>query len=103
MNTNSHSFNDTVNPMCACGKEVETTEHFLLRCHLYSTKRFELFEYLEKVEPAFFGLNTSDQVHFLLYGSQTNTLKNFNHDILKNVIIYLKATGRFEIPLILGQ
>ena len=24
-----HGFNDTINPMCACGTEVETTEHFL--------------------------------------------------------------------------
>ena len=28
-----HGFNDTTNPMCACGTEVENTEHFLLRCH----------------------------------------------------------------------
>ena len=28
-----HGFNDTINPMCACGMEVETTEHFLWRCN----------------------------------------------------------------------
>ena len=32
-----HGFDETVNPMCACGTEVETTEHFLLRCHCFST------------------------------------------------------------------
>ena len=32
-----YSFRDTINPMCACGTEFETTEHFLLHCHLYST------------------------------------------------------------------
>ena len=26
-----HGFADTINAMCACGSEVETTEHFLLR------------------------------------------------------------------------
>ena len=31
-----HGFGDTINAMCACGSEVETTEHFLLHCHLYS-------------------------------------------------------------------
>ena len=25
-----HGFNDTINPMCVCRTEVETTEHFLL-------------------------------------------------------------------------
>ena len=98
-----HGFNDTFNPMCACGAEIETTEHFLLRCHFYSTQRLELFDYLEKVDPAFVHLNTKDQVHFLLYGSSTNTLKSFNHDVLKNVIVYLKRTGRFDGPLFVNQ
>ena len=31
-----HSFGDTVNAMDACRNEVETTERFLLLCHLYS-------------------------------------------------------------------
>ena len=41
-----HLFNDTINPMCACETKVETTEHFLLRCHLYSALKLELFENL---------------------------------------------------------
>ena len=52
-----HGFNDTINPMCACGTEVETTKHFLLRCHFYSTLRLELFEKLEKIDPNFLYLN----------------------------------------------
>ena len=31
-----HGFEDTINAMCACGRDVETTEHFFLRCHLFS-------------------------------------------------------------------
>ena len=38
-----HGFGDTINAMCACRSEVETTEHFLLHCHLYSPQRLELF------------------------------------------------------------
>ena len=37
-----HGFGDIVKAMCACGSKVETTEHFLLSCHLYSAKRLEL-------------------------------------------------------------
>ena len=33
-----HGFADTINPMCACGPDFETTEHFLLRCHFHSTQ-----------------------------------------------------------------
>ena len=86
--------------MCACGTEVETTEHFLLRCHFYSTQRLELFENLEKVDQGFFNLSSKNQVVTLLYGSQTNNSKSVNQEILKNVISYLKATTRFDKPLI---
>ena len=50
--------------MYACGNEVETTEHFLLRCHLYSPKTLELFKNLEKVDSNFLNLNVKDKVSF---------------------------------------
>ena len=77
-----HGFSDTVNPVCACGTEIETTEHFFLRCHLYSTQGSELFESLRKVDSNFLNLNEKDQVNTLLYGSQTNDSKCVNQEIL---------------------
>ena len=41
-----HGFCNTMNPMCTCRTEVETTEHFLWCCQFYSTQRLELFENL---------------------------------------------------------
>ena len=84
--------------MSACGTEIETTEHFFLRCQFYSTQRIELFQKLEKVEPNFLSLSAKNQVLILLYGSQTIS-ENLNQEILKNVIFYLKATTRFDRPL----
>ena len=95
-----HGFNDTVDPFCACENGIETTEHFYLRCHFYSAQRKELFKSLEKLDPYFLKLNPKNQVLVLLYGSQINHYKSFNRDILKNVIIYVKATARFDRPLI---
>ena len=92
-----HGFTDTINPMCACGADVETTEHFLLHCHFYSTQRLELFDNLERANPDFKNLSDKDQVSFMLYGSKTNTSENFNQNIIKIIIKYLKETGRFEI------
>ena len=82
--------------MCACGTEVETTEHFLLGYHFHSTLRLELFENLEKINPNFKNLNEKDQVKVLLYGYQINKPKSFNQSIIKNVTSYIKATGRFH-------
>ena len=91
-----YGFGDTINTMCTCRSEVETTEHFLLRCHLYSPQRLELSENLEKVDSSFLNLNVKDKVSFLLYGSQSATSKSPNHEILKFVINYIKETGRFD-------
>ena len=98
-----YGFSDTVNPVCACGTEIKTTEHFLLRCHLYSTQRLELFENLKKVDSNFLNLNEKDQVNTLLYGFQTNASKCANQEILKFVITYIKATTCFDRSLISNQ
>ena len=94
-----HGFSDTINPMCTCRTEVETTEHFLLRYQFYSTQRLELFEKLEKVEPNFLSLSAKNQVLILLHGSRTNS-ESLTEEILKNVISYLIATTCFDRPLI---
>ena len=85
--------------MCACKSKFETTEHFLLRCHLYSPQRLKLFENLEKVDSSFLNLKVKEKVSFLLYGSQSITPKSSNHEILKFVIKYIKETARFDTPL----
>ena len=60
------------------GTEVETTEHFPLRCHFCSTQRSKLFDKLEKVGPIFLNLNAKDKVLVLLYRSKTKNSKTFN-------------------------
>ena len=62
--------------MCACESEVETIEHFLLRCHLYSSQRLELFENLEKVDSSFLNSKVKEKVSFLSYGPKSATSKN---------------------------
>ena len=94
-----HGFNDTLNPLCACGNDIETTQHFLLRCHQYSFQRKELFEKLEKLYPNISTLSQKDQVNVLLYGSQNDDSKSLNQDIIKHVITFIKATARFGKPL----
>ena len=37
-----YNFNDTINPLCSCGKEPETTLYYLLCCDLYSIYQLEL-------------------------------------------------------------
>jgi len=71
-----------------------------LQCHRYSSQRKELFEKLEKLDPNILSLSKKDQVNVLLYGLQNDNSKSLNQDIIKHVVNYIKATGRFEKPLI---
>ena len=99
MNKFRRGFGDSINAMCACGSEVETTEHFLLCCRLYSPQRLELFENLEKVDSSFLNLKVKEKASFLLYGSQSATSKSSNYEIIKFVIKYIKEAARFDTPL----
>ena len=85
--------------MCPCGTDGETTEHFLLRCHCFSTQRSELFDYLYRLDPSFSKLNTKEKVAYLLYGSRSNS-SSLNKEVIKRVIKFLKSTGHFNKPLI---
>ena len=78
-----HGFNDTVNPMCSCGTDVETTEHFLLRCHFFSTQRSEL-------DQSFSKSNTKEKV-YLFYSSRSNS-SGLNKEVSRLVIKFLKST-----------
>ena len=81
-----HGFKDTLNPLCTCGAEVETTEHFLLHFQLYSTHRSEIFDKTMTVDQQFLNLTAKDQVLLLLYGSERNNSENSNQNIINFVI-----------------
>ena len=48
--------------------KIESKEHFLLRCHFYSSQRLELFDDLNKINSSFFKLSAKVQVDILLNG-----------------------------------
>ena len=44
-----HSFQDTLNSLCSCGKDVENTFHFLLSSPNYSDKRLTLLSNIRNI------------------------------------------------------
>ena len=82
-----HNFKDTINPMCSCGFEPETTDHYLLRCKLYTDLRLDLLN----------NIYTIDQ-----------SLKNFPKDQLVkgrfiNMKQFLAILWTFELLLYFDQ
>ena len=46
-----HSFQDSLNPFCSCGKgEVETSSHYLLHCSNYSEERLALLNTIKNID-----------------------------------------------------
>ena len=92
------NFNDTVDPICACGLEPETTLHYLLRCNLYSTQRLELLNNVYILNPSLKNYCNEKLLNIFLYGSEDFNC-NMNKKILKAAIKFLERSQRFNGPL----
>ena len=90
-----HNFKDTINPMCNCGFEPETTDHYLLRCKLYTDLRLDLLNDIYTINQSLKNFSEDQLVNVLLFSSENFTL-DANANILRRTIEFLKATERFN-------
>ena len=94
-----HNFQDTLNPLCCCSLEVESSKHFLLRCNLYAFLRITLLDKRVALIGPIESFSDDQLTKILLYGDE-----NFDHainkTILSNIISFLKETERFSASLI---
>ena len=68
-----NTFHDTINPMCSCGKEPETTLHYLLRCDLYSIYRLELLNDICALNRSLENSSEEKRLKTLLYRAEDFT------------------------------
>ena len=94
-----HNFLDTLNPMCSCGSEPETTAHFLLRCQNHVMNRSKLLKNVYNLDQTLRNYDDDHLIHILLYGSEKFNF-NLDKEIIKQTICYLKDTERFDDSLI---
>ena len=86
-----HSFQDSLNPICNCGTDVETTTHYRLHCPLFSDESLILINNI-------LNLNDSRFSEVLLFGNSSfNNTKNTS--ILNTTIEYIVPSKKFEVPL----
>ena len=77
-----------VDDICECGKEPETTRHFLLRCILYAEARKEM---LDSVKAVYSGIITEE----VLLGCNTIRLnKECWNVVVRAVARFVRATRR---------
>ena len=75
--------------MCYCGKEPETTLHYLLRCDLYSIYRLELFNDICALNESLKNFSEENLLKILLYGAEDFT-SQMKSKILKCTINFIK-------------
>ena len=59
-----HSFQDSLNPLCKCVAEVESTSHFLLHCPIYNNEMSSLRSTIRNIDCKLFEITGSSlKVH----------------------------------------
>ena len=95
-----HNFADSLNLLCSCSLETESTLYFFLHCQNYTTLRRALMTDLKNFNDTIMSLNENDLLHVILYGN-----KNFdnimNISILTATIKFIKVSSLTIIKTIL--
>ena len=87
-----HSFQDSLNPFCNCGKgEVETSSHYPLYCSNYSKERLALLNAIKNIDMSILQQSDSKFTSVLLFGD-TSFDNNKNTFILDSIMMNLYST-----------
>ena len=94
-----YSFQDSLNPICSCGNEIETLAHFLLHRPNYSNERSTFLNVIGSIDRNILTRHNSQVTETLLYGD--SNLNNITNTLILNAMIdLLIATKRFDVPLL---
>ena len=91
----NHSFQDTLNSLCSCENDVESTEHFLLHCHQFVNKRRTLLSTLGNLNYSLLENNSNFLTQTLLFGNMSLSTNN-NSKIFNATINLILSAKRFE-------
>ena len=89
----------TLNPLCSCSLETESTAHFFLRCRYYSNIRITLMNELNDIDNPITSRQTKELLRIIIYG-----VCKFKDDVNKRILIatiqFIKNSNRLNQSLI---
>ena len=98
-----HNFQDSLNPICNCGKDIETSAHFLLHCPNCSNERSTFLNIIKttdrRAETLPYGdsnsnnITTVDSRKIELSGDQKISLSYREFEFSRNGLKTMKITG----------
>ena len=93
-----HWFRDALNPLCKCGKDIESAMYFFLRCTNFLIPRQTLFQKIRNTDDSILSQSETQLTQTLVYGNQ-NYHPSINRLIIISAIEYLISTERFKCLL----
>ena len=91
----NHNFQGTINPLCPCSLESESTTHFFLRCQNFTDLRKCLMNELIKIDSCILTLDEKSLTKLLLYGDDRYDCKT-NKSIILASINFIHSSRRFD-------
>ena len=93
-----HSFQDSLDLLCSCYLNIESTAHFLLYCPMYITERHTLLSTVKNIHNNLLRLCEPVLIRTLLFGNNSFDT-NASTNVLNASIEYILSTKRFDEPL----
>ena len=93
-----HSFQDTINPFCNCGQDIESATHFFLHCPFFINKRRTLLCTIRSLDGKLLDYTDYVLTQTFLFGNTSQTSTN-NFKIINASIEYILLSKSFDEPL----
>ena len=94
-----HNFLDTINPLCSCGSDIETTLHCVLYCPKFMECRDTLLSEISEINSELITSSDLALIETLLF--RDNSFSQYvNSRILDATITFIVASKRFDYPLL---
>ena len=91
----NHNFQDTLNPICTCCEDIETSCHYLFHCSLYTNERPTFLNVIQRIDTSILELGDFHIVEALLYRRKFLDISS-NINILNVTMDFLLETRRFD-------
>ena len=86
-----YNFQDSLNPFCSCGLNIESTAHYLLHCLTYIIERRSVLSTIENIDNNVLNFSEPVSIKTLLFGSNSDD-SNANINVLNATIEYVLST-----------
>ena len=85
-----HNFQDSINPLCSCSLDVESTIHYFHHCPPFTIERHTLLNTISQIDKLL-DSNECNLIQYLLFGNPSKDTET-NIEILNSTVNYVLTT-----------